>query len=79
MHHIAGLVAKKRETLCRTVNQAMEYLIMEIAKEDTTTPRERAQGFILKTWVISEPSCMTGCKKRRSECPRAYRKSVESM
>jgi len=34
VQNIADLVAKKREALCRTVNQAMEDLIMEIAKEN---------------------------------------------
>ena len=31
---IADLIAKKREILCHTVNQAMEDLILEVAKEE---------------------------------------------
>jgi transcriptional regulator with XRE-family HTH domain len=31
--HVAEVVAKKRKTLCRTVNQAMEDLIIEIIQE----------------------------------------------
>ena len=34
VQHIADLIVKKREILCRTVNQTMEDLIMEIAKEE---------------------------------------------
>jgi len=34
VRHIADLVVKKREMLCRTVNQTMEDLILEIAREE---------------------------------------------
>ena len=34
MQNIADLIAKKREILCRSVNQSMEDLIIEIAKEN---------------------------------------------
>jgi len=34
IQHIADLIVKKRELLCRTVNQTMEDLIIEIARED---------------------------------------------
>jgi hypothetical protein len=33
MRNVADLVAKKRKALCRTVNQTMEDLIMEITQE----------------------------------------------
>jgi len=32
--HIANLIVKKREILCRAVNQSMEDLIMEIVKKE---------------------------------------------
>jgi len=34
VQHIADLIVKKREMLCRTVNQTMEDLIVEIAKDE---------------------------------------------
>jgi len=34
VRNIADLVAKKREIMCRAVNQTMEDLIMEIAKDE---------------------------------------------
>jgi transcriptional regulator with XRE-family HTH domain len=33
MRHVAELIVKKRKTLCRTINQTMEDLIMEITQE----------------------------------------------
>ena len=34
VQHIADLIVKKREILCRTVSQTMEDLIVEIAKDE---------------------------------------------